>query len=338
MENLINGNEMNLDEVLDIAKNLAEESRKERYGIDKDWDFSSGSKMDNFGKIVRGVARKYSVENFGVERDDLEQDLWVKVMEIVNSKNGDVELVDEALVAKCCWNVAVDKYRYHRKRRDSKAEYTEGTEEDDKASNNSSSASFSSSHCFQSATDAIFIKEAIDLFEVGSKERKYVVTKLYMNGEIDPETFEGEDELELPEGDTEKDILKILGYSSHYPASWNSIKNKMRKKIYTYLGKFPEDEAKGSKKRETLIKERAIEIFKESSSYYIYTKKLVKDKVLKMLDCSEEDLVKIFKKDTEKLVVGVGHSSKKSYLMKSAPKYIEIATEEGDELFLEEKE
>ena len=82
VENLINENELKLDEVLEVAKNLAERSRKQEY------EFGTGSKMDNFSRIVKGVARKYSVENFGVEREDLEQDLWVKVMELINAKGG----------------------------------------------------------------------------------------------------------------------------------------------------------------------------------------------------------------------------------------------------------
>ena len=61
------------------------------------------------------------------------------------------------------------------------------------------------------------LHEVIDLFPAGSRERKYVVTKLYMYGEISEE--DGlEDELELPKSDKESDILKLLGYKSHYPA------------------------------------------------------------------------------------------------------------------------
>ena len=199
VENLINGNELKLDEVLEVAKNLAERSRKQEY------EFGTSSKMDNFSRIVKGVARKYSVENFGVEREDLEQDLWVKVMELIDAKGG-IEYLDESLVAKCLWNVAVDKYRYHRRRRDSKAEYVEGTEDDsDSTSAKAESIRLNSGHAFQSAMDAIFIKETIDLFPKGSRETKYIITKLYMNGEIDPATYDDDDELELPEDDTEEE-------------------------------------------------------------------------------------------------------------------------------------
>lgn len=326
LENLFGGNEVKLDEVLEVAKNLVERNQS------KDFEFGDGSEMDRYTKIVKGVARKYAVENFGVEREDLEQDLWLKVCELTK---GGTEFPDEGLVAKCLWNVAVDRYRYHRRRRDSKAEYLEGTEDDsDATSKKAEEIRLNSGRCFQSPMDAILIKEVIDLFPKHSKERKYVVTKLYMNGEIDPSTYGDDDELELPESDSEADIMRLLGFKSGRPGSWTSRKNEIRRIIYRYLGKVPEEmDIENSEMVRKAVKERALDIFKESSSYYIYTSKICKDKAMKILGCTEDMLVEIFKEDTEKLVVGVGHESKKFYLMKNTPKYVAIATEEGDRLY-----
>lgn len=329
LQEMMEGNEMNLTEMMEFARGVAEKARQERELV----EFDPDSKMGNFDRIVRGVARKYAVENFGVEREDLQQDLWVKVLELIDSKGG-VENLDEALVAKCCWNLAVDKYRYHRRRRDSKAEYLEGTEDDsdsNKGTGSESDGKLASGSHFQSPTDAIFIKEAIDLFPEGSRERKYIVTKLYISGEIDPDTYDKKEELVLPEDDTEEAILKLLGYNSHFPASWGKKKNEMRRKIYRYLGRLPESENKDEEKRLDKIKNRTKEIFKESKNYYIYTKKLCKDPVLKLLKCTEEDMHEIFKKDSD-LIIGIGHESKKMYLMRKQEKWVKIAVEEGDTL------
>lgn len=328
IENLFNGNEMKLDEILEIAKNLAEKNDNSA----KQFNFGDGSDMDRYTKIVRGVARKYAVENFGVEREDLEQDLWLKVCELTN---GGTTFPSEKLVAKCLWNVAVDKYRYHRRRRDSKAEYIEGTEDDsDSVSNKAEEIRLNSGKCFKSPMDAIIINETIDLFPKGSRERQYVITKLYMNGEIDPETYYGNSEdLVLPEDDSEGAVMKAIGYQSTRPGSWISRKNKIRETIYRYLGKIDESDLDSEENKLKAIKSRALEIFKESSSYYIYTSKICKDKSMKLLGCTEDRLIEIFKEDKSKLIVGVGHESKKFYLMKNTPKYVAIATEEGDRLY-----
>ena len=237
VENLLKGNEINLDELVELAKKMAEESNPELEILEQaelESTESNESKMQLFERIVKGIAYKYAVSNFGVEREDLEQDLWVKVFELINQYDG-IENINGHMVAKRCWNEAVDQYRYHRRRRDAKAEYTDETE------NECGETKIQHAE-FQTGLDAVYIRETIGLFPLGSKERKYIVTKLYMFGEIDKETYDGPDELELPEDDGEFAILKMLGYTSRYPSSWGKKKYGMREKIYRYLGRIANDE------------------------------------------------------------------------------------------------
>lgn len=319
IDKMMVGNTLSLDAVLESAKEIVEKAQK-----------YDETKIERFQRIVQGVARKYA--SIYVDKEDLEQELWISVLELIDAKGGE-DNVDEKLVARVCWNKAVDFYRYSRRRVDSKASYTEGGNEDNEDDCEADIKFSTSGNRFVRGNDVVMVKEAIDLFPVGSRERKYVLTKLYMYGEIDIEDYADED-IEMPEEDTEAAILKLLGYNSRFPASWGKIKNEMRKKVYRYLG-IMEGEAVNEEDVKKAKMKRLVEIFNGTSSYYIYTEKLAKDKALKLLGTTSEEIVELGK-EIEKLVVGQGHSSKKFYLMKNEQKYVDIATEEGDKLFLKE--
>lgn len=316
-------NAVSLEEVLESAKKIAEElsARQE-------------SKMDQFERIIKGVARKYA--SIYVDREDLEQELWLTTLKLIESKGGE-EFTDARLVAKSCYNRAVDFYRYERRRRDSTRKMLEDYEMYDEESGEAADSSFLSAFsCFDSGYDIVVIKEVIDLFPLESKERKYIVTKLYMYGEID-ETTGLPDKLERPEGDTEADVLHMLGYTGKTASSsWMKIKNKMKETIYAHLGILKDTKNMSKEEEDAAIMTRVEEIFKNSASYYIYSSKLLKDTVLRAMNCDEQRLLQIMKNST-KLVIGMGWSSCKTYLMRNEEKYIKIAQEEGDTLYLENK-
>ena len=343
IENLINGNEINLDDLMKVAKNISEQANPELAILNEIQENASNElnedKMETFTRIVKGVAKKYSIENFGVEREDLEQDLWIKVLELINSCGG-IENTDPRLVAKSCWNTAVDKYRYHRRRRDSKAEYLEGTEDDSDLAITSNN--IQNSKC-RNCMDEILIQEAIDLFPKGSRERKYVVTKLYMYGEIDPSTYIGDDELELPEDDSEAAVLKLLGYKSKYPASWGAMKHKMRYEIYRYLGiiddskkdsKKKSDEESSDEDRLELISKRVEQRFRDSACDYIFVNNLKKDKVLKMYGASQEEIIASVA-DSKSLVTGLNKDGNSIFIMKRKESCMNEGRKNGDKFFNE---
>ena len=177
--NGMNGNEVSLDDILKMAKEITESITK------KEQD-----NMEQFKRIVEGVARKYG--SIYVDREDLEQELWIVVLEKIRDFGG-ADKVDPRFIARCCYNKAVDFYRYSRRRKDSSARLIEemGENEDNDAESNIPYSTFETGY------DRVILREIIDLFPQGSRQRKYVVTKLYMYGEIS-EADGLPDKLEMP--------------------------------------------------------------------------------------------------------------------------------------------
>lgn len=312
------GQEINLDDVLEMARKAVEEAQR-----------SNEARMDQFRKIVEGVSRKYASKY--CDREDLEQELWVVVLELIQAHGGE-QNVDPRLVAKSCYNKAVDFYRYHRRRKDSTVRIIEDSESDDAASS-WHGEQVESSNGFMIAKgrtgqDEVILKELIDLFPPESRERKYVVTKLYMNGEID-HTTGLPDKLELPTDDTEESIIKLCGFKSRYPASWGKMKYGIRERIYRYLGLLPpEGEEMDENKRQDAILTRVETIFSESRSGYIGVDKLLKDKVVILLG-GNEDILWSAIKHSRKLLRGLTKNGGK-FVMKDEERYRKNSAKNAD--------
>lgn len=283
--NGINGNEVSLDDIMKMAKEITESIAK------KEQD-----NMEQFKRIVEGVARKYG--SIYVDREDLEQELWIVVLEKIRDFGG-ADKVDPRFIARCCYNKAVDFYRYHRRRKDSSARLIEEMgEDDDNGSENTMPYS-----TFETGYDRVIIREIVDLFPQGSRERKYVVTKLYMYGEISED--DGlPDKLEMPEGETESDVLKLLGYKSRYPASWGKMKYQIRDTIYRYLGILPDGEVDEASVKATMLS-RIEEMVLTSRKGYVDFKRLLRDKALILLGCDQDALLSLID-ESDKILKSVG--------------------------------
>lgn len=283
--NATNGKESNLEEIMKSAKEAAEEiARKEE------------ENMEQFKRIVEGVARKY--KSIYVDREDLESELWIVVLEKIRDFGG-ADKVDPRFIARCCYNKAVDFYRYSRRRKDSSARLIEEMGEDEDSEIESKIPHSS----FESGYDRVVIKEIVDLFPEGSRERKYIVTKLYMYGEIS-ENDGLPDELEMPAGDTEADVLKLLGYNSRYPASWGKLKYQIRDTIYRYLGIIPDGEVDEASVKATMLS-RIEEITLTSRKGYIDFKRILRDRALILLGLDQETLLSLID-ESEKILKSVG--------------------------------
>lgn len=341
MENLFNnenGNGIKIDDLLEFARKLSEQNSEDS-DIERD-EFlekiikeeekvkqqSRDYKMNKITEIIDGVSRKYAVREFGVDREDLRQDLWVATLELID-KCGGIDNTDIPLIAKNCWNKAVDKYRYNRRRMDSKALYDEAVDGEKE------SATETKIHKskFQSGMDAVLIKEAIDLFPKGSRERKYVITKLYMYGEIDIDSIDSDEDFEIPDGDTESDILKLLGYNSHYPASWGGRKFNMKKVIYQYLGRLDGyNENMSSEERIEFIRRRIEQLlFMEMNTYYIGLNQLMKDDILKMVGARKEEVQKAIK-ISKRVLSCLDHRNNSVYIIKNEKKWVDHILGLGD--------
>lgn len=220
----VNFSASGLEELVKDAKKVKEDANEQ--------------KMRKFSEIVHGVAKKYGYQVNWIEQDDLEQDLWVRVLSLIDDCGG-IENVDESLVARVCWNKAVDCYRYSRRRWDSKAEYLEGSNLSDNGVDTRGDY-FTDIHCdkFLKGIDLVMFKEVIDLFEVGSRERKYVVLKLINGGVLSASHLDPWDRalIAVPEEETEAGYIKLLGYKSHCPGSWTCKKRDIERIIREYLG------------------------------------------------------------------------------------------------------
>lgn len=203
---------------------------------------NSESKIEKYKKIVAGVARKY--ESKWVSREDLEQELWIKVLEMLEAVDGDENKLDCNLVAKACFRKAVDYYRYCRRRYEANVKL-----ECDDADRTELQGDLEYDPSKLLATRGLIdqnmytmVKEIIDMFEEGSKERQYIEMKLYHFGIIDEENY-GEvtlpGEPKAPKNTDDKiDFVAMLGYNNRkISGSWIRKEREMRRIIGEYLGR-----------------------------------------------------------------------------------------------------
>ena len=193
--------------------------------------------MEKFGKIVKGVARKYHSK--WVNGEDLEQELWIKVLEMIGDSDG--EDLDANLVAKACFRRAVDYYRYCRRRYEANCSYDAWTDAGDELGQEVDYSKLLKTHNLVKDTELVTVREVLELFPEDSKERLYIEMKLFYYGDLDPEYWDRT--VILPEEGTAKDgsykevdFLKLLGYKGQkIPGSWIVKKNSMRQVIDNYL-------------------------------------------------------------------------------------------------------
>lgn len=235
----------NLDSILEGAGALVTSIEKgepveERPSFKYHGSETTDETIVKFGRIVSGVAKKYASK--WVSGEDLEQILWVKVLEVIEGVGG-VENTSENLISRCCFNAAVDFYRKSRKDYETNAsleielEKPEGELEYDEGK-------LVSCNRFRNESQEtyILVKEVLDLFPEDSKERKYVEMRLYNAGLLDQSLFE---EVELPglpkshrNVDDKIDFMPHIGYNGKkISGGWINRENAMKKVVHEYLGR-----------------------------------------------------------------------------------------------------
>ena len=85
---------INLDEVLSMARKAAEDLNK-----------TEENRLEKFKAIVKGISKKYASKY--VDRDDLEQELWIVVLELVQSVGGEENLDNLSSILNLTSNVRV---------------------------------------------------------------------------------------------------------------------------------------------------------------------------------------------------------------------------------------
>lgn len=191
-------------------------------------------------QIVKGVARKYGGQ-FGIDSNDLEQEVWLKLLEESNRSNPD-KILNPRMTARISYNKAVDVYRKERRRWDSKADMVS----DDNISKIAINIVTHKNHLmitnpFVSPEKALEIRELVDQFQRGTKERKFLVMKAYIEGvlemeevtELEPSIDPGR--LAMME-DSEHRMARELGWSGSGSGSYRKLKKSVRRIISTYFG------------------------------------------------------------------------------------------------------
>lgn len=190
---------------------------------------------ENYKEIVEKISYigcKKFTRNHKYIQEELSQLFWVS---IVSAQLKSEKQLDDKLVVHICYNVLKDKLKYEYRRSETNISLSELTEN---CLNSNPSLKVSN---FDSVNYNIEIQSLIELFPKLSKERKYIIIKLYKSGELDSSFNLLEEGIDsVPIKDNESDILPLLGYNSKYPGNWVTTKHSMVKKIYTHLGIIPE--------------------------------------------------------------------------------------------------
>lgn len=197
--------------------------------------------------LIRRVARKYSMtyetcsSRFGY--DDVVSSCWIAVVDKVNQvyqTNSDAEsvfeLVDRNLLARVCHTTIIDMVRKEIKRPTISLdlESLEYAGDRNVGSDNSSLGSINDrlSTKFDTGYEITLVKEILNLFEEGTRERKLVemFIKIYCN--ID----EFEDQALLSDlegkGDVyDKWIAKKLNYANASSSGYQKLKNRVQATI-----------------------------------------------------------------------------------------------------------
>lgn len=294
----------------------------EVYMSDEERAMSSEDKLRKVTEIISGVARKYG--SIYVNSEDLENDLWVHILTI-SKRYGGIENMPLKLIAKSCFRKAVDSYRYNRRRKDSTATLYEDSgdvlrEEGElsaKDIGNSTVDAFGGTpkSKFDSGYERLVIKDAIDLFPKESRSRKYILSKLYIYGELDNESeLLKEDFPKFQKEPTEKEILKELGLNS-YSGSWVTEKHLIYEKICEYIGVLPEAISRDSDDFLIAINSYISYVVNKSSKNYISFKKLKKDSVIRVLGVSDEEVLEVVNNNPHLFTVKKSDDMKSWYIV-----------------------
>lgn len=255
--------------------------------------------MDNelyfkYQNIVKGVARRYAGP-FGMTYDDIEQQLWEYL--ITKMKKG--KQLTPGLVARMCYDHAVDIYRKQRRYYDSTASITAQDYYTFEEDNGNNTVYKIQSSKFEDTSIVDAVTDLLSMYEKGSRERRYIICKLYNAGIITKELFElsgvDTESLVTPgEYDSEEAYQGILpGLNNRkISGSWLSARNKMRYEIYVkLLGIKSEEDI------EKYLVSRMVSLVYDNKNRVCWYYWLVRDDRVKALYLNKKDIIrKVFNK------------------------------------------
>lgn len=181
--------------------------------------------QEELAKMIKGIAKKASYKLFSRDLDDIEQDLWVKVLETEKRKGHQLDL---NLAAKVCYDYIKDMIDYDQRRNHSTVDLS-GTE-DNEISDNDFLGTLSDKGNYE--VD-LMLKDLYDKYPKGSKERIFLDFWGNESGAM-PNTDAIPDSSRTNDGYTENALAKMLGYASQSSGGYRKFKDKMIQIIKDY--------------------------------------------------------------------------------------------------------
>lgn len=191
--------------------------------------------VNELAKMIKGIAYKASKQLFDRSPEDIEQDLWVKVLETDKRKGYEIDL---KLAAKVCWDYIKDMIDYDQRRSHSSIDLS-GTDEASGAIEGDEGTDFLGITQDKGKYDSdIVLKDLYDKFpDPKSKERIFLdfwgnASGAHPNKNPNalPEVSKQQD------GYTESALAKLLGFGSSNHSSYKTFRRKMRNLIADYYG------------------------------------------------------------------------------------------------------
>lgn len=183
--------------------------------------------QDKLASLIKGIAKKVSYKLYSRDPEDIEQDLWVKVLSTMKKKG--VDQLDLNLVARICYDYVKDMIDYDQRRNHISVDLS-GTEDTDETS----------SEVINSLTDKgnhdsdIMIQDLYNQFPEGSKERIFLDFWGNESGAM-PNTNVLPPSTRSNDGFSENALAQMLGYASASSGGYRKFRDRMKTIISNYF-------------------------------------------------------------------------------------------------------
>lgn len=184
----------------------------------------SDKEFSDLDKMLNGIAWKYNGWS-GLQQEDIYMELWIKALEVIKSM-GKIEM---NLLAMCSYNRAIDLCRSAKKQNERYFNASDLLEVFGNTDEAGSGQTFSC--CTEDDHSSINIQDMINLFDPGTKERKYIIlVALYLGldesvyGESKSKMLFGNDRMEL-------ELAHLLGYVNDTSNGYRRLRGRVREKL-----------------------------------------------------------------------------------------------------------
>lgn len=191
------------------------------------------SRINEMASMIRGIALKASKQLFDRSVDDIEQDLWVKVLETEKRKGHPIDL---KLAGRVCWDYVKDMIDYDIRRSHTTIDLSGTGEESTDYIEAGSSDFLGVVHDKGDRESEIMLNDLYKKFpDPKSKERIFLdfwgnASGAHPNN--NPNALPSENR--SSDGYSEKQLARLLGYSDQASGGYKTFRRKMKELISDY--------------------------------------------------------------------------------------------------------